>query len=154
MRVDPKHLRGFHEIGVSLLLVAGAGGLVGAASVSSIWKRPASVRTTPVSSINELNIEGVGSEISSFLPEVGSRVAVFLSLEKRRSVLLLSDNRIMKSSKEGIELDTSDRQKSLLKFAQSHGKLSYMPIPINEDSPYRGQGVNTIEDLRHLIEEQ
>ena len=59
MRVDPKHLRGFHEIGISLILIVGAGGLIGAASVSSLWKRPSSVKTVPVSGMPFSGVVGV-----------------------------------------------------------------------------------------------
>jgi hypothetical protein len=152
MRVDPKHLRGFHEIGIALILVVGAGGLIGAASVSSVWKRPSSVKTVPVSGI--FGVSGTGTdvgEVSHILPDVGTRVAVFLTLEKRSSVLLFSDVRVLKEGVEGDQLDITGVQNDILQLAKKHGYLSYRVIPGHEVSPYSGQDVRCMEDLEHII---
>jgi hypothetical protein len=152
MRVDPKHLRGFHEISISFILVVGAGGLIGAASISSVWKRPASVKTLPVGGVVGMPDGGADVvKVSPLLPDVGSRVAVFLSLEQRSTILLFSDVRVGKGERVENQLDITDKQKDILQLAERHGSLSYRVIPGNETSPYKGQDVGRIEDLEHII---
>jgi hypothetical protein len=157
MRVDPKHLRGFHEIGISLILIVGAGGLIGAASVSSLWKRPSSVKTVPVSGMPFSGVVGVAGggaeveEVSPVLPGAGARVAVSLSLEKRSSVLLFSDVRVVGGGKREIQLDVTDVQKDILQHATMFGSLAYRVIPDNEVSPYSGQDIKCMADLEYII---
>lgn len=153
MRVDPKHLRGFHEVTLSFILVVCAGGLIGAASVSSLWKRPSPVHTVPVSGAENMeNWLADEDEVSSNLPEAGTRVAVFLSLEGRSSILLFSDVRVLKGQGgEGNRLDVTGDQMEILQFAKRHGDLSYRVIPGDETSPYSGQDVGHIADLENMI---
>jgi len=153
MRVDPKQLRGFHEVTLSFILVVGAGGLIGAASVSSLWKRPSSVETVPVAGAGSIasNEPVNDNEVSSSLPDEGARVAVFLSLEKRSSMLLFSDVPVLKGRGGEKNLEITEDQRRILKFAKSHGALTYRVIPAGEVSPYSGQDVDHIEDLEHII---
>lgn len=153
MRVDPKQLRGFHEVTLSFILVVGAGGLIGAASVSSLWKRPSTVETVPVSGGVNGIVHGQVDEnrFSAVLPEAGTRVAVFVSFGKRSSIILFSDVRVVKGSGGDNQLAIRDNQKEVFDFARRHGALSYRVIPGGEASPYSGQDIGRIEDLEHMI---
>lgn len=151
MRVDPKHLRGFHQLGLSVFLVIGTGGLMGLAGVSSLWQGRNVVETIAVSSeVNRENSDMVPVS-SSILPSLGSRLAVFVFLPGGETVLLFSEARVNKITNDSFQLDLNNKEKEIMEFAQRNGKISYSLISPFSKSPYKGEDITNLGELQRLI---
>jgi hypothetical protein len=155
MRVNPKNLGGFQEIGVSLFLVAGIGGVLGATNFVSFFR----IASQPVlpekveiaaegDNADKLRVEQATEEII-ITPKPGSCVAVLLVRPKKLPLVLLSSAKL--STSDSTLSNLTKKQKYILEEAQKYGDLFFVSITQTEPSPYEGQDLNDVDDLKKIL---
>lgn len=85
-------------------------------------------------------------------PQRGSRLALSLPKGKGEPILIVEDCWVSKSNGHEATLRLEPAQALIVQAAKSYGNFNFMELPFEGASPFMGQGMSSIDDLKMRME--